>query len=262
MRIKFLDGIAVETGGGFSGEGRRRGDPRVRHRVGEVNEERAILAPADKRDRRVGVALCQGGHVGVVFLDLGAAQQIHRGVVARGRAEKLVEALMCREQVQLIRGGFLGMPGEIPLAEGSGGVAARLQDFGDGDFLRVKPRVMLDHVLSFGHAERIASRHQRGARGTTHRLRVETGEAHPLGREAIQVRRADALPSIGTQVAVAEIVGQDDDDVWRAGSGGCGRGGGGGRHPNAQQGGNESEAGIATTLSRRGIRHEKITRGG
>ena len=70
-------------------------------------------------------------------------------------------------------------------------------------------------------AVRIAAGEERRARGGAHRLRdVEVGEADALGRHAIEVGRA--RPGVAgaraeaADVGVAEIVGEDDDDVGQA----------------------------------------------
>ena len=42
---------------------------------------------------------------------------------------------------------------------------------------------------------------------------VEVREAHALGGHAVEVGRADARMAVAAQVAVAQIVGEDDDDV-------------------------------------------------
>src|SRR5688500_11806309 len=43
---------------------------------------------------------------------------------------------------------------------------------------------------------------------------VKIGEAHALGGHAIKIWRADGGVAVATEVAVAQIVREDDDDVW------------------------------------------------
>ena len=64
-----------------------------------------------------------------------------------------------------------------------------------------------------GH-EAAARRRADGAAG------VGLGEAHALGRQAVEVGRLDALLAVAAEVAVAEVVGQDEDDVG-LGAGAC-----------------------------------------
>ncbi len=44
---------------------------------------------------------------------------------------------------------------------------------------------------------------------------VVVGEAHAFGGHAVQVGRLDEALAVGAEVAVAQIVGQDEDDVGR-----------------------------------------------
>jgi hypothetical protein len=49
---------------------------------------------------------------------------------------------------------------------------------------------------------------------------VVGGESLPGGGEAIDVRRAELLLAVAAQVAVAEVVGDDEDDIrWIFGAG-------------------------------------------
>ncbi len=43
--------------------------------------------------------------------------------------------------------------------------------------------------------------------------RIKIGEAQAFRRHAIQIRRANARMTITAQIAVAQIVGENDDDV-------------------------------------------------
>jgi hypothetical protein len=72
---------------------------------------------------------------------------------------------------------------------------------------------------------------------------VGVGERHPLGGQAIDVRRGDlaAVGVEGVDVAVAEVVGEEEDDVGAARAfGGCGADGERGE----QQGGEEFKRGL------------------
>ena len=55
-----------------------------------------------------------------------------------------------------------------------------------------------------------------GAAGRAARLRVERNERHAFGRQPVDIRRRHAagFPApIGAGVAIAEVVGEDQDDV-------------------------------------------------
>ena len=65
-------------------------------------------------------------------------------------------------------------------------------------------------------APMIAPREQSVARRRTHTARcVRVGEAHPLRRKRVHVRRGDlaALRVVAPHIAIAEIVGKDEEDV-------------------------------------------------
>ena len=51
---------------------------------------------------------------------------------------------------------------------------------------------------------------------------VEAGEPRPLSREPVDVRRLDVLRAVSTQIAVAKIIGHDEDDVGLGSFGGRG----------------------------------------
>jgi arylsulfatase A-like enzyme len=62
-----------------------------------------------------------------------------------------------------------------------------------------------------------AARHDRRARGRTDRRRdVCRGEPQTLGREPIEMPRSMLLPPVDAEIVDPKIVGQDEDDIWRA----------------------------------------------
>ena len=141
-------------------------------------------------------------------------------VVGVGDAEPLVEAAA--------RGEKLRMMAEVPLAENRSRVTAVFEDLREEFFLGVKTggaRVV--EGATHADAVGVATRHECGARGGADGLgHVETGEARALSGEAIDVRRLDILGSVAAEVAVAEVIGEDENNVWwrRGGRGGeqCG----------------------------------------
>ena len=42
---------------------------------------------------------------------------------------------------------------------------------------------------------------------------VELGEAEPVGGEAVEVRCGD-LPAVASEVGIAEVVGEDEENIW------------------------------------------------
>ena len=60
----------------------------------------------------------------------------------------------------------------------------------------------------------VQARHEAASRWSTNRAsRIEIREAHSLGRELVDVRRFDSLLAVATEIAVTQIVGEDEDDI-------------------------------------------------
>ncbi len=57
-----------------------------------------------------------------------------------------------------------------------------------------------------------------GSRGAAHDLGVKAREARPLGGEPIQAGRANGRRTETTEVTVALVVGEDDEEVWLRGT--------------------------------------------
>jgi hypothetical protein len=50
--------------------------------------------------------------------------------------------------------------------------------------------------------------------------RIAIGKPHPFARKAVEMRRLHDFVSVTTNVAIAEVVAEDDNDVGRSVSGG------------------------------------------
>ena len=106
---------------------------------------------------------------------------------------------------------------QMPLAEMAGAVAVVAEDVRHRDF------VVAEHVASTdgspaAHAVGIAAGHQRGPRRRAIAVHMEVAEPHGFMAQAIQMRRLDDRIAVAAQVAVALIVGEQDDDIglaWR-----------------------------------------------
>jgi hypothetical protein len=108
---------------------------------------------------------------------------------------------------------------EMPLAKTGGGVALLLEMIGDGVLIRIQPggRGWKEHMLMQTDALRIAAGEQcrtrrRANRGGDH----EAGEFAPLPGQPVDVGRADGGRAETAEVAIALIVGKDDDEVGLA----------------------------------------------
>ena len=107
---------------------------------------------------------------------------------------------------------------EVPLADERGRVVG-LQGFGDGDFGQWKSVFigLADDVFCEARADWVAACEQAGAGGGADAGgRVELCELRAFRRHAIEVRRADGACAIDAEVAIAKIIGEDDDDVGLA----------------------------------------------
>src|SRR5262245_16952871 len=100
---------------------------------------------------------------------------------------------------------------QAPLANKARHITERLEQTGDGDVLLAQrdKRVAADGAVAgvlAGH-EGAAAGSADGAAG------VKLRELHPRGGQLVDVRRLDLVLAIAAEVAIAQIVGKDEDDV-------------------------------------------------
>ncbi len=242
-RVELLDRVAVRPGGRAAREARRGQQRRVYVLVRDVEEERPVAVAVDEADR---LAHELGGHVllreAEIWIDplFVAPVRVGELVVRVGEAGEEVEAVAPRMVTRV-----LVEVAEMPFADHAGGVACQLQRLGERDLGGGKTRYgrlsglreiggadpgrdpagepresvlqrvapWLDRKVHSG-AQRIAPGEEpRARRRAVHTAGVELREAHALVRQLIQVWRADAAGAERPHVPVAEVVGEDDDDV-------------------------------------------------
>ena len=218
----------------------RAGQRDVRQRVREVEEERPVLVGVDEADRFVGVAPGQRAVIDRPLDHLAVAHQRHvpvlrlRIVVRRRSAVPLsrgdghphvVRVRQPEPRVEALRIGRNG--GRWPrchLPTIAGRVAPRLQQLGDRDLVERQALrgVVAKHLRRaaagdavHAAADRQAAGEQRRPARRAHRLDVEAGPLLPLGGHRVEPRRADVRAAERAEVAVAQVVGEDDDDVRR-----------------------------------------------
>jgi hypothetical protein len=142
------------------------------------------------------------------------AGAVEVAVRAAEEAEELVEAALLRVE---LRGGA-----EVPLADQPGGVAGGLQTVGQrrlrcrqaGAALLALLPLAPGGVEFVAEALLVAAGQQAGAGRRTVRARdVAVGEPRPGLGQRVEVRRRHVLAAVEAHVGVAEVVGQDDDDV-------------------------------------------------
>ena len=105
---------------------------------------------------------------------------------------------------------------QSPLADDARSVARAFENLRDGHVLLSQryPLAAPPHVATDVCVPLMQPRHQAGARGGADGGgRVELCEAQPLARHAVEVRRPDELLAVAAEVAVAQVVGENQDDV-------------------------------------------------
>ena len=123
-------------------------------------------------------------------------------------AEELVEAVHRRQKFVLVA--------QMVLAELAGGVAERLQQFGDGRVFRPQADIGARHAdLGQAGADRVLAGDERGAAGGAALLAVVVGEGRAFVADAVDVGRAVAhlAAVVVADVPPADVVAPKDEDV-------------------------------------------------
>ena len=116
----------------------------------------------------------------------------------------------------LPRGSDFGIVSEVPLAKTGRRVALGFQVVSDGVLVGVESlgRLRKQNMLVHAHPFRIATRQQRRARGRAHgRSHHKVRKPSAFGGNAIDVRRLDLGRTETTEVAIALVIGKDNDEV-------------------------------------------------
>ena len=232
--VEFLHRIAPSAVLGFAAKtlaGKRLART-AGHVVWQVEEEWLVLVGGDELQRGSGFAL---GHLVTIsrrlddlfifhprqWRPLVAAQSLADAlaggvghIVAVWQTEVIIESLSRGQKLRLIT--------QVPFANAGCRVACFFQNLGNGDFIGMQPvwRHRPEHVAVLGrpvqtHAARITASHERSAAGGADATgTVKTRQASPFPRHAIEVRRAMQLAAEGSNVAIAEIVGHDKNEIW------------------------------------------------
>jgi len=217
--VQLFNRVAVQAGPGFPAKlpGGVEGD--VRKGVREEQHERRGRILGDESHGPVGIPAGKGALVDRLFdQDVAVVECEIRHVVACRGAEEPVEAMFERE--------MFGEIAQMPLAQVERPVALPLHQFAER-FLRFREavgRFGVDHLEGQARADRVAARHQPGPRrGADVCAGVALREPQSGRRQAVDMRRPDPPGAVRADVAVAEIVGEDYDDIrWRSGGGGTG----------------------------------------
>ena len=135
-------------------------------------------------------------------------------------AEEFVKALFSGDGV-----GLAG-EAEAPLAEEAGGVADALENFGDGGVVCKEAfAVAAVGVAADAGMAGVEALHEAGSGWRADRVAgVGVGEAHAFGCDAVDVGGEDVFLTVAAEVAPAQVVGEDKDDVGAVGGFGLSNG--------------------------------------
>ena len=203
----------------------------MRQAVGKIEKKRSRLILVDESQRLFSVTLRDRGLICGALDDLLVAHDRHVPVLDLRLEELLAMLRRARDRVHVVRvrdavvgvepvvrGEELWQVPEVPLADASGGVALRLERLREGDLAsgQAAGRVGEENsssVAAHTVSNRQTAGHERGTtRGADAAGGVELCQLHAFCRHAIEVRRADSRVAETGEIAVAEVVGEDDDE--------------------------------------------------
>ena len=208
FEIELLHHISVQPALRLAAKLRRGVDDRVHHRMREVEHERlvGITLVFEVIDRLVRVELDQSAHVASGSCGLVVFMQVHHaGVIRTEGAVKIIEPLRVRhawdDRFPI---------GNIPLAD-AGGLVVRLAD-------QLRPGDLLRRHAPTATADRLPSGQQRRARRPANRLRIKRGEPRAFLGQLIQPRRLVFCVPVTSEVRIALVIGENDQDIGFCGS--------------------------------------------
>ena len=179
--------LGIRFAGGFTGE-----IAAVAHLDGGRG---IVVAHASVFDEHTGHAVGGGGHdAAVVEPEIGG-----------GEVDLSVPVLLCGATAET----------EVPLADGGGGVAGGFEKIGQGELFGTDDHggVAGCHVGA-GAAEGVFAREESVAGGCGGGgAGMGIGEAHAVGGEAVDVGGVHPFGAVAREVAVADVVGHDDQHV-------------------------------------------------
>ena len=138
--------------------------------------------------------------------------------VVRRSAEEVVETLVVRHQFGTVGSGSRAAlvpaaAGEVPLADQAADIIPCGKDLGDSQLVGMQHGVRALGVAGLADANRIAAREQRRSGGPADVLRIEVRQSNAFGGHAVDVGRSGVAVAVASEIAIAEIVGEDDDEI-------------------------------------------------
>ena len=220
-RVQLLHDVAVQPSSALPAESIGWVKRDVRERIGDIKEEGRSLPLAEEAKGLVRGAARERFLPDGRLDDLRPPEEGHGRLALLGvphvvrvrETEELVEALS--------RGQELAAMPEVPLPDHHRRVTTFLEDFGERDLVGAEAarRVGEEHSpLRGAHAgpDRVATREERGAaRSADRRGRVELREAHALRGHPVELGRANRRMPVAAEVAVAQVIREEDHEVGR-----------------------------------------------
>ena len=183
----------------------------MRKGVREKQHERRVRILRDETNGPVGIPASQGALVHrLLNQDVTFVEREIRHVVACRRAEEPIEAMFERE--------MFGEITQMPLAHVERPVALPFDQFAERflGFRQAMRRFRVDHLEGQTRADRVAAGHQPGPRrGADVCARISLREPQSGRRQTVDIRRPDPFGAVRADVAVTEIVGEDQYDIRR-----------------------------------------------
>ena len=107
------------------------------------------------------------------------------------------------------------VPPEVPFADARRRIAAPAQQFRTGNLGGGEAVVFggKQHVRQSGACGQPAREQSRARRAAKRRCRIRIREAQALARHLVEARGGDRGRAVAPEIAVAEVVGEDNDDV-------------------------------------------------
>ena len=207
--------------------------------IGQIQEERLVIGALHRRiqisQSMIGEGI--GGIEAIVWRRIRFVIDRHM----RPRAGFGIPAVIIHRPIDLdkrmvkttMHRPFLRPAPQVPFTHHQGLIAGRPQAFGDGWCIGGQVilisltigggpggcRVIIDHITN-PHLMGVTAGQQSRTRGATARLIVELREGHPGLGQAINIGSGD-FRAITPQIRIAQIIGQDQDNIraqcWRRG---------------------------------------------
>ena len=179
----------------------------------DVGEERLVFVALDKRCRfakedvgAITFVFCRHTVAPIGIVEIVVVPPVRAlADSAGGVANSIIKTLVFRAQRIIVA--------EMPFAEHAARIAAFLQYLGDGFFVGVHHGSAHDRVPDAGVGG-VAAGHQRGPCRRAGRVDMVVSQADALAVELVHRRRVDHGIAMGTDVAVALIISDYQDDVW------------------------------------------------